>query len=162
MGCRLGNGESKACPERSRMGTCTSGTQGAFPQGVLCSRIGEHWPTIQDLSEIGTQRAHRSVQFSERRPTLFDRASNQAPMSARDVVLIRPAPPSSLDPRSFASYLAKMGQLHDSGVIQERIRHMQKLLQRFRILVRRLHSLQGSGWSQFCRPVKHYDHRRGV
>jgi hypothetical protein len=53
--------------------------------------------------------------YATPRPKLFGQASNRAPMSARAVVVIRPAPSSSLDSRSFTSCLAKGGQLHASG-----------------------------------------------
>src|SRR5579859_4602312 len=59
------------------------------------------------------ERHHTSVRNP--RPTLFGRAWNRAPMSARAVAVIPPASPSLLDSRSFASCLAKGGQLHAFG-----------------------------------------------
>ena len=65
-----------------------------------------HTANSQSRSSPETDKRHHTS-VRNPRPTLIGRASNRAPMSARAVAVIRPAPPSSLDSCSFTSCLAR-------------------------------------------------------
>jgi hypothetical protein len=87
---------------------------------VGCPRRG-HRANSQSRSSPETDRRHHTS-VRNPRSTLHGRASNRAPMSARAVAVIRPAPPSSLDSRSFASCLAKTASCMLRGTNVRRIR----------------------------------------
>jgi hypothetical protein len=69
----------------------------------------------RSLPETGS-RHHTSVRNP--RPTLFGRASNRAPMSARAVAVIRPAA-NIIAQLAFLYILSGPGQLHASGDLSE-------------------------------------------
>jgi len=73
------------------------------------------------------KRHHTSVRNP--RPTLHGRASNRAPMSARAVAVIQPAPPI-IARLAFLCILSGQGQLHASGYRTERQRSASRTFSR--------------------------------
>jgi hypothetical protein len=87
-----------------------------------------HRANSQSRSPSETDKRHHTS-VRNPRPTLHGRASNLAPMSARAVAVIQPAPPI-IARLAFLCILSGQGQLHASGYRTERQRSASRTFSR--------------------------------